>query len=743
MFAKDRRFFTALFKRDGAIDKFHNPNYKRNYVVAEGLYISKRIAVAMIRDLLPRYRTYKEEKQLIDVVYAQLNIAKQRLDLFDERLILDPNIRSLFLQEQPILSEQAHKELKDISELPEQAREQTANIWVEKLQKREVAETPVQTQPQEKQTPVQVPSKTAPTPSPQPQIVNTQIQDQTEAPQSVAPTIPPIQEKVAAPGFVKDALSRVQIGIKKLISRYLSPTKIASLFTGLVGAIVGFGVGGRVGAAVGGGVGVAVPTIIKNGGGEMILNRGRGALDTGENLLTNLSRLDNFTGKFTVFSRSGLILVIALILALTFFTSGGGEPPQNLQAGGLISSDLSQCQFFRGDRKPPGVAYQSPLLLSYFQKAESLTTVPAALLASIARVESPTVTSKADSDLLNLASSQGCPRSSTDALGIMQIQPKDTTGYSARGVALGASFLGKEVDQLTENDYCDPQQSIILAAGFILSKLGATKWDPAWTNDKDIIYSIANGYYGCLEYGTSEKTASGTTKCAGPYNYGADLWESLQACKASTTAPATPAVSTDAKQLHDDILRNFSIDFDMSLDYSYMKWAWEKLWNVSNTRFISLIRASSSNIISVNAIADSSSVNEQTSCSGISIRAKSRSTGQPYPESLFKVVFIHELSHIIENCNPNSNKNQLQQIINQEGYLTSYSSNASACVGSNNLNEDYAETLAYFLNPEFPEQSLGIGSLCEPASPVNPYNRNKSLHQKFAQDLLGPYSGLK
>lgn len=206
------------------------------------------------------------------------------------------------------------------------------------------------------------------------------------------------------------------------------------------------------------------------------------------------------------------------------------------EAAGI--TNISSCQFYRGNQNPPAVSYQSPLLLSYFQEAEKLSSVPAVLLAAVARVESPGVTNFTDDQVINYT----CAKSDTGARGIMQLQPPGTTGSVRVSLNQGAKFLGKTVDQLTEADFCDPRKSIIIAAGFILNKLtyygdgDGTKWDPVWANDPKVINKIAESYYGCLEYGTSEKTATGTTKCAGPYNYGTDLWNSLQNCQAISLA---------------------------------------------------------------------------------------------------------------------------------------------------------------------------------------------------------------
>ncbi len=224
--------------------------------------------------------------------------------------------------------------------------------------------------------------------------------------------------------------------------------------------------------------------------------------------------------------------------------------------------------------------------------------------------------------------------------------------------------------------------------------------------------------------------------CVATYNSLVEVAIELNACQVGGAQVSAPAASSDKQQLKNDILAKFGVDMDLSFSYEYLKWTWEKLWNVSNSKFLTLVRGESNKIITI-ARSDGS-YNQQVSCTQINMSGAS-SAGSLYPESLFKVVLIHELAHIIENCHPAANKNRLQQIIDQEGYLTSYSKNAAACAvtRSNPLNENYAETVSYYLNPEYPEQDIGLCPSFKPVDNLNPYKRNVPLHTQFAQELLG------
>lgn len=229
--------------------------------------------------------------------------------------------------------------------------------------------------------------------------------------------------------------------------------------------------------------------------------------------------------------------------------------------------------------------------------------------------------------------------------------------------------------------------------------------------------------------------------CSHTYNILLEVASELNACRAGGfVSVQPPPASANQQQLHDDILNKFGLDMDVSLPYSYLKWAWEKLWNVSNTRFLELIRGLQNNVIQV--IRSDGPYNEQATCTTIRMSGQSSATGQPYPESLFKVVFIHELSHIIENCNSaNSGFSKLQDSVPaKEEYLTSYSQNSLACAvtRTDNLKEDYAESVSYYLNPEFPEQDIGICASFRPKDSLNPYNRNTSeIHKQIMTEVLG------
>lgn len=292
------------------------------------------------------------------------------------------------------------------------------------------------------------------------------------------------------------------------------------------------------------GIGRGLGKMVKGAGrgiaGPGLTSAYKGLGKVGNGGLNAFGRLSNLTGpKFGGVSKlkgfgTGKKVILAFSLFGLFFgfslIAGIINPNStpSSQAASISTGDLSSCQFTRGDISPTAASYQSKLLMTYFTEAETATSVPATVLAAIARVESPSSVNWTDTNL-----GDNCPESGDGALGIMQLvshfSPR-TDAICRDCIALGASYLNKTVDQLTQADYCNPKTSIFLGAGFILKKLSylgygdGTKWDPAWTNNKEVTDKMINSFYGCLNYPSCT---------SGPHNYGEDVWTSIQSCKPS------------------------------------------------------------------------------------------------------------------------------------------------------------------------------------------------------------------
>lgn len=434
-----------------------------------------------------------------------------------------------------------------------------------------------------------------------------------------------------------------------------------------------------------------------------------------------------------------ILIIFVFIIVLTGGPSGigsqtGGAPP------GAIDN-ITSCQFTRGDQNPKSAPFKSGVLLGYFQEAERISGVPAAVLASIARVESPVSVAFTDDRLASFP----CPQSSTGALGLMQIQPPGTKGYFADGVKLGASYLGKTPEQV---NYCDLRENIIVSAGFILKKLqfgfrvgdGKT-WEPQWTNDQTIINKLAEGYYGCLRYPTCEnKNGQG----GGPYSYGNDLWESIQSCQQNQTVfmgGGGPAPAPNTQTLRADIKNQFGIEFSSGFSSRVLTWAWEALWTAQQRgpNFFTLLhqRYNTVYIKAGPAI---------TNTSGNTITIKNAAKGPLYSEPYFKQVFIHELGHVIYgprySPHPTFQSKINKAIIKDGGTITAYAEKSTAnpnlICGTPDANtkasEDFADSISYFVNSNQEELSYGCGIKNRGA---NPFQTGKySNHLSLIENLL-------
>lgn len=507
MAARDTQLFKLLFGPNGVITQFYR-NPQTGYVIADGRYFSKRATMRLLRSLLPPYRTYQDDNDLVEKLYQN-----QAVDL---------NIRRLLTQDAPILSQAAHDELDYINNLPFENREQTQNLWAQRL------EQPTAT------------TKEEPT--------GIKIINKIHYLQRLPYRIPIMIKRLIIRGIpplkaLRYYQVKAQIPVKRFLRKFFTPTRLTSISTSLIGAAVGGGVAGIPGALVGAATGWFAPSFITGGGGNLLLRMGGVLTGGGSNLLLGVGRLAlvsfPVTAVVVIVGIVALLVIVVIILPTTQLT-----PPTVVEAG--LVNDISSCQLTRSSQTPTAVSIKSTILANLFKEAETITTIPAQVLAGVARLENPAFIAGVDDnhDALfdrNFSDPTTCAphfkKSDTGALGIMQLQPPGTTGYFEPGIEYGASLLGKTKEQV---NYCNIRENIIVSAGFILKKLqigyslgdGQT-WDLSWTNNKDVISVVANSFYGCLQYGGTDPT-----KCEGPYNYGDDLWISVQTCKV-TFAPAS------------------------------------------------------------------------------------------------------------------------------------------------------------------------------------------------------------
>jgi hypothetical protein len=162
----------------------------------------------------------------------------------------------------------------------------------------------------------------------------------------------------------------------------------------------------------------------------------------------------------------------------------------------------------------------------------------------------------------------------------------------------------------------------------------------------------------------------------------------------------------------------------------HLKWIWEKLWDVSGTKFNGYIRG-----VYLQGRPASKQGSRQVGCGG----PTSIILEEYNPEDLFKFLFTHELGHYIRNCSKGEIVRLAEHldIFNTEGPISYYAGHTATCTGLNNgPSEDYADMVAYYLNP-----NAGLRAIsCDPErNPPNPYFKlipRKEMHYQFVVELL-------
>lgn len=161
-----------------------------------------------------------------------------------------------------------------------------------------------------------------------------------------------------------------------------------------------------------------------------------------------------------------------------------------------------------------------------------------------------------------------------------------------------------------------------------------------------------------------------------------------------------PPVPGDIKQA---IINTFGITMN-SFDDQHLQWAWEKFWEASGTKFTDYIRGS---IITIN----SEGFSRQTGCPNTGSPAVKLETS--FKGDYFKFNLTHELGHVISNCFH----------VKQYDFMNAYStlgamSGYGSCSGD--WGEDYAEMVAYYLNPNAGETNAFL-SCSVNRKPLNPF----------------------
>lgn len=181
-----------------------------------------------------------------------------------------------------------------------------------------------------------------------------------------------------------------------------------------------------------------------------------------------------------------------------------------------------------------------------------------------------------------------------------------------------------------------------------------------------------------------------------------------------------PSISGDP---YTAVENQFGVTIQRSLPEDYAVWAWEKLWEVSKTSFTTRVKGT------VVGRADDGSFMD--GCKKINLRGT-------YNRSTFRVIFVHEMGHIIRSCSEPSYADEHNIARAAEGQLTNYSQALCSYKDKtktdwNYESENYAEMIAYYLNPEATAQTG-----CEPGP--NPFaNGTHPQQYTVVQQILGPF----
>lgn len=197
------------------------------------------------------------------------------------------------------------------------------------------------------------------------------------------------------------------------------------------------------------------------------------------------------------------------------------------------------------------------------------------------------------------------------------------------------------------------------------------------------------------------------------------------------TIPSQGTITSlpSGSNIRQEIINKFGITMD-GFDENHLSAAWEKLSEASNTKFPSLVKG-------VRIQATNGNTSSQVGCPG----GTSIYLVQHQPLTFFKFIFTHELGHVIANCmNRNISKlDEQRNAYSKEGGVSFYASNANSCTGSDGPSEDYADMIAYYLNP-----TVGFSTtICGGRAPINPPNPlfvapTKKLHYDVARSILAP-----
>lgn len=239
------------------------------------------------------------------------------------------------------------------------------------------------------------------------------------------------------------------------------------------------------------------------------------------------------------------IVVLVFILLSTFlivgFTNAPGSPGS--QTGGTppgAIGNLSSCQFTRDGQ---GVSLKSQKIADMFSEISLISSVPTAVLASVARHENPGFFQTITDDHPAVAQNFNNTKNASGDLGFMQINITHPLNIESNTQAAkrAAQKLGKQFNGLgycrpsadiiddANLDFCNIRDNIAVGAEILNNKLGAGSWQ----NLNDL--EKASCYYHNLKCKYPDKNT-------GPFNYGQEVRRDYENCQQTqlVSSPQAP-----------------------------------------------------------------------------------------------------------------------------------------------------------------------------------------------------------
>jgi hypothetical protein len=192
------------------------------------------------------------------------------------------------------------------------------------------------------------------------------------------------------------------------------------------------------------------------------------------------------------------------------------------------------------------------------------------------------------------------------------------------------------------------------------------------------------------------------------------------------THPVAPVCPND--NCRQAVIDKFDVTISTSLPDAYAQYAWQRLWDVSNTNFDDLVRGT---------YVERDDSGSHRAGNTIYLRGT-------YNQTFFNIIFIHEMGHVINDMDDTLSKRtkhaDLWYTDTNDGHrgVTGYGEFACTYSGPadiHKIEEDYADMLAYYLSPGAVDQTTGS---CDRG--VVPYADGKYPgHYSLAQEILGAY----